>query len=209
MVNERIMDLSMMNKKIIIAVCMLICGIFMTAPALSVAAKYITAEQAKAIALKHAGYAETDVRVVKLISYNKRMTQIYDIIFLTNNGKYIYEIDAASGEVLAYYLKGFGKHHFDSYHHNNQGMLPNQNSGGQAMPNQNGGNGYISPVDAKNIALNHAQITDSGIVKYDQKLKNKNGFAVYDIEFEHGGMEYEYRIDAVTGEIISWEYDWD
>ena len=37
------------------------------------------------------------------------------------------------------------------------------------------------------------------------KLERDDGYMVYEIEFYSGGIEYEYTIDAVTGDII--EYD--
>ena len=36
---------------------------------------------------------------------------------------------------------------------------------------------------------------------------NKDGVKVYDIEFTHKGMEYEYEISAKTGKILSFEKD--
>ena len=37
----------------------------------------------------------------------------------------------------------------------------------------------------------------------------ENGKTVYEIEFNHGGYEYEYKIDAITGEILHTEKERD
>ena len=46
-----------------------------------------------------------------------------------------------------------------------------------------------------------------------QFVKNEfdrdDGRAVYEIEFKHGAYEYEYEIDALTGEVIKSEKDID
>ena len=34
-----------------------------------------------------------------------------------------------------------------------------------------------------------------------------DGFAVYEIEFEYNGYEYEYKIDAAAGTILEYEVD--
>lgn len=66
-------------------------------------APFISADDAKAIALKHAGIAESDARVVKLARYDKRGVMLYDIKFLSGWGKYSYEVNASTGAVMAHY----------------------------------------------------------------------------------------------------------
>lgn len=61
--------------------------------------------KARSIALAHAGVAADQARIVKIARYSKRGVLLYDIIFLSGGNKYSYEIDAASGEVVAYYRK--------------------------------------------------------------------------------------------------------
>ena len=58
---------------------------------------------------------------------------------------------------------------------------------------------------AKEIAAGHAGISLSGATFSKAKLERDDGYMVYEIEFYSGGIEYEYTIDAVTGDII--EYD--
>ncbi len=39
------------------------------------------------------------------------------------------------------------------------------------------------------------------------KLDRDDGVMVYEIEFKAGATEYDYEIDAVTGNIIHYEWD--
>lgn len=61
----------------------------------------------------------------------------------------------------------------------------------------------ISRDKAKQIALEHAKLKESDIKNYHIELDKDNGHLEYDIEFNYNGAEYDYEIDADTGEIRS------
>jgi uncharacterized membrane protein YkoI len=68
---------------------------------------------------------------------------------------------------------------------------------------------YIGREKATSIAYSHAGVSSPNTVrKYDIKTKDK-GYIFYEIEFVYNGREYEYEIDASTGEIIHWESERD
>ena len=60
----------------------------------------------------------------------------------------------------------------------------------------------ITPDEAKQAALDHAQLTAEQVVFTQAKLDYDDGRAVYDIEFYSGNKEYDYEIDANTGKIL-------
>lgn len=70
---------------------------------------------------------------------------------------------------------------------------------------QNGSNvsGTISKEEAKKIALKHANVNESDVYDVEIELDQKNGTKYYDIDFETKSHEYDYDINAQTGEIIS------
>lgn len=71
-----------------------------------------------------------------------------------------------------------------------------------------GDNGLLSAEDAAAKALAHAGLKESEVTFVEKKLEWEDGRQVYDVEFyTAGGKEYDYEIDAKTGEILSFDYD--
>lgn len=66
---------------------------------------------------------------------------------------------------------------------------------------------YIGETAAKNKAAAHAGVTLPSQTRC--KLKWDDGRAVYDIEFTVGTTEYDYEIDALTGDIREYDVDRD
>ena len=65
----------------------------------------------------------------------------------------------------------------------------------------------ISVEDAKQIAFAHAKIAQSSVTFIKAELDTEDGRQVYDIEFYSGNTEYDYEIDAISGEIVSSDMD--
>ena len=63
---------------------------------------------------------------------------------------------------------------------------------------------YIGEEKAKEIALNHANVTNINNYKIELDFDD---VMVYEIEFKANNKEYEYEINALTGEIIQYEID--
>ncbi len=74
---------------------------------------------------------------------------------------------------------------------------------GSANPNS----GYITEDAAKAAALEHAGLAEADLEALRVRLDYDDGRAVYDVEFLQGAAEYDYEIDATTGEILSYDYD--
>ena len=66
---------------------------------------------------------------------------------------------------------------------------------------------YIGEAKAKEIALDHAGLSSSQVTFVRAKLDWDDGRAEYEVEFYTNGKEYDYEIDAVTGDIRSYDYD--
>ena len=66
---------------------------------------------------------------------------------------------------------------------------------------------YIGEAKAKEVALNHAGLTSSAVTFVRANLDWDDGRAEYEVEFYADGKEYDYDIDAVTGDIRSYDYD--
>jgi uncharacterized membrane protein YkoI len=70
-------------------------------------------------------------------------------------------------------------------------------------------NAKITEEKAKEIALNHAKLKQDGVSRMTVKMDHDDGQMVYEVDFYADGVEYDYEIDANSGEIISSDKDKD
>jgi len=68
---------------------------------------------------------------------------------------------------------------------------------------------YVGEDAAKAAALEHAGLTESEVTYVKVKLDREDGTIVYEIEFHFGNTEYDYEVDAYSGNILSYDYDID
>ena len=61
---------------------------------------------------------------------------------------------------------------------------------------------YIGEEAAKKAALSHAGFDESAVTNLKVELDTDDGTVHYDVDFKQGGMEYDYDINATTGEIM-------
>ena len=158
----------------------------------TVQSQEVSLDEAKTAALKDAGLSESDVTFKKAELDYDHGTQVYDIEFYTSDTEYEYEIDASSGTVLEKNIEQF------------QIQTNPTNSAINSSDNN-----YIGVDRAKEIALNHAQLNESDVQFVKAKLENDDGGVEYEIEFYSGRTEYDYTIDAVSGNIIEYDVDYD
>ncbi len=154
------------------------------------AAEYIDEAQAKTIALEHAGKNEADVSHMHCkLDYDDGVAE-YEVEFWDGTTEYDYEINAVSGEIIGY------DYDMESY---------------DARPvtttNSNVSAEYIDEAQAKAIALEHAGKNEANVSHMHCKLDYDDGVAEYEVEFWDGTTEYDYEINAVSGEIIVYDYD--
>lgn len=60
----------------------------------------------------------------------------------------------------------------------------------------------ISRDEAKTKAITHANVGNGKIRDLDIELEKERGVTFYEISFDVGNLEYEYAIEAYTGEIL-------
>ena len=65
--------------------------------------------------------------------------------------------------------------------------------------------GVISKDEAKAAALSHAEVSEDNIQRYKSHLEYEDGVQVYEIEFTSAGYDYDYEIDAKTGDILTFD----
>lgn len=64
---------------------------------------------------------------------------------------------------------------------------------------------YIGEAAAKKIAFEYVGISESDAEKLEIEMDIEKGRLIYEVEFFAGGYEYEFDIDARSGEIIDFE----
>jgi uncharacterized membrane protein YkoI len=64
-------------------------------------------------------------------------------------------------------------------------------------------NSYIGNAKAESIALQHAGLQRSQVRDFECKLDREKGVLVYEVDFNYGGYEYEYELDAYSGGILN------
>lgn len=63
-------------------------------------------------------------------------------------------------------------------------------------------NNYISQQEALNIALNHVNINQNDVFDIDIDLDYEYNQTVYEVSFHYDRFEYEFYINAESGEMI-------
>lgn len=150
----------------------------------------VSIEQAKEIALNHANKTADQVQFVKSKQDWEHGRSVYEIEFIYQEGsnyiEYDYEIDASTGQILSY--------DYDIENYQQYKQIIDQ------------ANVNISEETAKNIALERVPgASYSNIYKF--KLEFDDTRWEYEGKIIYDSYEYEFEIDANTGNILKWEVE--
>ena len=143
---------------------------------------YITAEKAKEIACSHAGIAISDIWDFDIGFERDNGLAVYELDFKSDGYEYDYEINAVTGDILK--------------------SEKERDDDAPAVPSGSDEGNYITVEKAKEIACSHAGIAISDIWDFDIDFERDNGLAVYELDFKSDGYEYDYEINAITGDIL-------
>ena len=162
---------------------------------------YIGAEKAKDLALEASGLSAADVAFSETDLSSRSGKDYYLVGFTAAGQDYEYDIDALTGVVI-------------------ESRLPEAASGaGEGMntvaadvkngdTSAAGQKNTISEKEAAAKAMAHAGVLEGDATIVKNQLEIEDGRQVYDVEFyTKDYAEYDYEIDAVTGEVISYDYD--
>ena len=160
---------------------------------------YIGEEKAKTVALERAGVMESELLLYKIGLDTHNGAMVYDVEFTTDSYEFDCDVNAKTGEIVK-----FEKEY--------NGVAPAVSAQpNTAQPNTNQTAGEITVEEAKTIALEHAGLTADAVTFVKAKQDYDDGRLVYEIEFVttsgNGYLEYDYEIDAATGNILSYDYD--
>lgn len=152
----------------------------------SVLTDAITEDQARNIALQDAGISEADATFVRVKQDQDDGVAVYEIEFYAGNTEYDYEIARQDGRIV-------------SRDYDMESARPSATASSETA---------ITLQQAKTIALNRV----SGATESDLRIREDmdDGYRVYEGEIRYNGMEYEFTIDAASGNVVEWSAEsWD
>ncbi len=127
---------------------------------------------------------------------------IYEVEVYYQNRDYEYKIDAKEGKII---YTDFRNTNTNNNQNNSSNGNNNGNSNGQN--NLNGVTASITLDEAKNIAITDAGLDINNVQFRREELEHDNHTLVYELEFFYNNIEYDYEINATTGDIISFDRD--
>lgn len=139
-------------------------------------------DEARSIALQRVGKTQDEVTFTRVRVDRENGVTVYDVYFYDNEKEYELSIDVDTKEVISYkedYLTSNGNNTTTS--------------------------NYIGADRAREIVLNHAGLTSNDVRFNKVELDVDYGIATYELEFYYNYYEYDYEVDAVTGEILKYE----
>ena len=145
----------------------------------------ITLDGAIDIAVADAGVARADARFTEAKLDADDRVPHYDIEFVYGGYEYEFEINAKTGAIIE----------FDRELEDKKPQVDTSK--------------FISADAAKKAALAHAGLTEAQVTELEAELDTDSLTAHYDVEFKCGGYEYEYKINAKSGKVISFEKERD
>ena len=157
----------------------------------------ITLDEAKSAALSDAGLQASAATFTKTKLDTDDGVTLYEIDFYTDQMKYEYEIDAASGAIYSKKAEEIA-------------AAPDRSTTTPSTPTDKETPTAAAPLSldaAKEAALADAGVSASDATFTKASLEYDDGISVYDIEFYTSSHEYEYEIHAGDGTILEKSID--
>lgn len=142
----------------------------------------ISREKALEIALNHAGLKEEDITKLQTERDQEDGRDIYEITFQTEKREYEYDICTQDGVI--------SKMQFEI----KEGQLSHDKKDKK-----------LSKEEAEKIALKMVKGADEGDIRIEKD--EDDGLTVYDGKIVYEDIKYEFEMDAVSGELLSWEQE--
>jgi len=161
---------------------------------------YIGAAKALEIALNHAGKTANDIFDLETEMDYEYGVMVYEIEFNSGGYEYDYDINAVTAEIIKDNAK-LDNDIRDSSAKNDNDVK--NDSSASVTPNA----GEITKEEATDIALKHAGFTADKVYALECERDREDGKAVFEVEFKNGNYEYDYEIDAVTGNVLKYNKD--
>lgn len=161
-----------MKKTISIIVSVLIIG----GAAYAAGNSIVESNRAEEKAFKDAGVTAESVYDLETDRDYENGKEVYEVEFESEGKDYEYKVDANTGEIIH--------------------SRTEKNAEEVTSPAD------IGAEEAKAIALKHAGVTEAETTRIRVERDRDDGRVEYSVEFHVGNKEYDYEIDATTGNIL-------
>lgn len=169
-------------------------------------------EGAWEVAYKHAGCTADETLFTSCkVEYERGIPYCYELEFCFGDIQCEYEIDCSAGTILKYdqercdnRLHGHGTSG-NGHHSEDHG----ERYGGCHEKSEADVVADVGEAAALEAALTHAGAAESEVSKLKTKRDFEDGRLEYEVEFVKDGWEYEYSIDAATGQVLKFEKEKD
>ena len=175
--------------KILIGLLAIVIVIIIAAFLIYMNTAFISKEEAKTNLAKHISVDEEDIYFenVDLEMDNNQ----YEVDFYYNNQEYEAKIDAKEGKII-----------YTDYPLNSTNTTTNNGNGNQ---NGNSTQQEITLEEAKQIALNHANLNENDVTLVKAEIDH-DGDGMYEIEWRDATYEYDFDISR-TGNVLHYDKD--
>ena len=165
----------------------------------TVQADIISQQEAESVALTASGISQENASFSRTELEMDDGKQYYEVEFMADGERYTYDIDAMTGTVIS----------FDVEQSKDSAAQPQTQTQTQSQTqNQTAATG-IDEAAAKQTALKDAGLTEDAVTFVKVKREYDDGRERYEVAFYENTSyaEYDYEIDAASGEVISRDYD--
>ena len=157
---------------------------------------YIGKDKAKEAAFSNAGVKESDVRKLEIEIDYEYGAMVYEVDFASAEFEYDYSVNAKTGEILHNH-----REYDDDY------VAPEVEKPVESKPVENKSSSASNTTDigkgkAKSVALGHAGLSESQVLRLKVERDVDDGRVEYSVEFIANGKEYDYEISAKDGKIL-------
>ena len=166
----------------------------------------IGADAAAEAALKHSKVNEKDADVSSVLLVEQNGMMLYEVCFSTKDNQYEYLLDASTGRVESWRKAAIAEAVTEPAIAASGDLKPTASPEPTASPApEKNATVLIGEDEAKKLAMGHANITEKDLGSIEYKLELDGLSLIYDIEMKTKLMEYDYEIDAISGEIIGFD----
>ena len=166
----------------------------------------IGADAAAEAALKHSKVNEKDADVSSVLLVEQNGMMLYEVCFSTKDNQYEYLLDASTGRVESWRKAAVADAVTEPAVAASVDLKPTASPEPTATPApEKNATVLIGEDEAKKLAMGHANITEKDLSSISCKLELEGLNLIYDIEMKTKLMEYDYEVDAISGEIVGFD----